>query len=215
MRDCEMRGRALIRGEKLLTVGSNPPSWARSHISAADTTVQRDTTHPGRRQVTLFAIHLFVRVWTHSADGDGDAGLVHGADAFIMRGSDDRHLFLLLREASDGDRAADAGVARQHRLPGYQLAALWKHTGGQRASGADAASWSWWHSNNTHTAHEKSGEFDIRNKFMGNVHGTVILMKWKQYFLTLRHVTVVRWRFGLMMSTAWWRELFEYKLTSL
>lgn len=184
MRDCEIRERALIWGEKLLTVGSNPPSWALSRISAAD------TTHPGRRQVALFAIHPFVCVWTHSADGDGDAGLVHGADAFIMWGFDDRHLFLLLGEASDWHRAADAGVARQHRLPSYRLTALWKHTGGQRASGADDVSWSWWHSNNTHTAHEKSGEFDLRNTFMGNLHGTVILMKWKQYFWTLRHVTL-------------------------
>lgn len=62
---------------------------------------------------------------THRADGNGDARLVHRANAFVVGGFNDRHLFLFFREACNGHGAADAGVARHYRLPGNWLTALW------------------------------------------------------------------------------------------
>lgn len=65
-----------------------------------------------------------VCVCPHRADGNGDARLVHGADAFVMRGFDDGDLLLLFWEAGDRHGAANAGVARHHRFSGDELAAF-------------------------------------------------------------------------------------------
>lgn len=55
------------------------------------------------------------RWFSHRSDGDGDARLIHGADALVVWRFDDGHLLLLLREASDGHcAAADGGLTSHH-----------------------------------------------------------------------------------------------------
>lgn len=110
----------------MLTAESNLLSWAWSHIK---------TTEMGQKTLLCYATELqttmrsSLYVCPHRADGDWDARLVHRADAFVMRGFNDRHLFLFLWEASNGHSAAHAGVARHHRLSGNWLAAFYVQRG--------------------------------------------------------------------------------------
>ncbi len=87
-------------------------------------TLRCNTTAPNPASLLQTNVFSSVYAWPHRADGDRDARLVHGADAFIMRGFNDRHLFLFFWEAGNGHSAADAGVARHHRLSGNWLTAL-------------------------------------------------------------------------------------------